>query len=448
MRNANAKAGMGRNILLAVVICLIALGAGSTFYAWFIYKTPNVFPQWSYSEIMTVKYPTNSTTVTASNGINYTIPTPTVHFSITTTFTAQGGYGADNPITIHSVINGANASLMDYYCCLFFTDASSPSPSEYEAGWLNLADLHNGTYVANGTLEWAAGGPTYTWLYPNNPLPSGRALWGVAMNVIAPNGSGRQPTLTIDPLSSTQSWQNNELQVREGYTTVGWVPFGLFVSFVSVTTYLSKRKEPTASEGQSTRLNSTEATELRTTIYQPLFAWASGWLDNLPDGPEELHYQANPPPRFNGNLLYESKVPEELRRQIDAASRAYASFIGRAEQVRREYNNRLTRLMPHLDSGWTFDELNLRVRSNDLHVASILGSMPLTALLSSLNNSQYHFLYCGPSTSAQFEPCPREFLQALERVDDLPAFPTFLNSRMEFKTKLLELKTSLRDLQP
>lgn len=212
---------------LYVEIVLIIIGCILIGYAWLFYATPDVFPAATHAEILVVKYPSDSTVIQASSGINYTVLTPTVKFEIDTTFEAQGGYGADNPITIHATITEANTTLTDYYCQVLFTDASSPSPNAYEGGWLNLIPHDNGTYyTADGTLEWATGGPTYTWLAPCVPSGFvGYTYWSVGMDVINPNGS-RQPTLTIDPISSTQDWQNAQLYARLEMTGIGVLIIG------------------------------------------------------------------------------------------------------------------------------------------------------------------------------------------------------------------------------
>ena len=212
-----------KSLLVEVVILIV--GFSFIGYAWLFYTTPNVFPPATHDELLTVRYPNDSTIVQSSNGVKYTVLTPTVHFEIQTTFEAKGGYGAGNPITIHALITHANATLTDFYCCLFFTGASSPNPSLYEAGWLNLTKIDSQTYTADGVLEWATGGPTYTWLYPNAPIPSpGTSLqtyWGVGMDVITLKGIRTDPTLTIDPLADTQAWQNAQLSTQISITGIG-----------------------------------------------------------------------------------------------------------------------------------------------------------------------------------------------------------------------------------
>ena len=215
---------------LYVEIILLIIGFGLIGYAWIVYRTPNVFPAATNDEFLTVKYPNDSSLVQASNGVEYTILTPTVHFDIETTFQAQGGYGADNPITIYSVITNANATLTNYYCCLMFTNSYSPNPAITEDDWLNLTNNGDGTYSADGVLEWATGGPTYTWLLPQPPvLPAGqnlRTVWGVGMDVITLQGTRTTPTLTIDSIGATQSWQSAQLSTRISITELGVMIIG------------------------------------------------------------------------------------------------------------------------------------------------------------------------------------------------------------------------------
>lgn len=48
---------------LSVEIVLLIIGFSVIGYAWLFYGTPNVFPPATSTEILTVKYPTNSTSI-------------------------------------------------------------------------------------------------------------------------------------------------------------------------------------------------------------------------------------------------------------------------------------------------------------------------------------------------------------------------------------------------
>jgi hypothetical protein len=194
-----------------------AIGYGYT------YQTPNAIPK-TVPEILTVIYPVTSLTVTSALGNNYTFLTPRIKFTITTTFDARGSFGANNPISVHVVISGANNTVTNYYCCVLFWNAVPASnPSDSEDNWIPLMNQGNGNYTADGILEWPDGGPTYTWLLPlQAPVPTTTI---VPLTIITLNGT-RPPTLTIGPTSDTLAWQDAERTYRIEVVGVGILIIG------------------------------------------------------------------------------------------------------------------------------------------------------------------------------------------------------------------------------
>jgi hypothetical protein len=188
-------------------------------------------------ETLIVNYQTPSWTATDSSGQNHTILTPPVSLSLVTTFKAQGGFGADNPITISAVITDANVTVTEYYCCLgFYNAVLANNPQDSQHAWLALVNQGNGIYTAGGVLEWPDGGPTYSWLLPNFP-PHIKTTYNIALLVIA--SGGRPPTLTIDPISDTLAWQDAQRNTRLSYVTAGLLIIGPY----EVVKRLSGRKD-------------------------------------------------------------------------------------------------------------------------------------------------------------------------------------------------------------
>lgn len=201
-----------RSLLKSLALELILILAGSCVIVYgFVYQTPDTIPQ-TVREMLTVNFHSSSKTVTSSLGHNYTFVTPSIRLVIATTFKAKGGFGADNPITIHAVISDANNTVTDYYCCiLFWNSVPANDTTNSEHDWLPLKNRCDGTYTADGVLVWPVGGPTYTWLYPNPPA-NFKTIFRVGLDIIT--YGGRQPTLVIDPVSDTLAWQDSERSTR------------------------------------------------------------------------------------------------------------------------------------------------------------------------------------------------------------------------------------------
>jgi hypothetical protein len=208
-----------------LVLELILIGAGVCVIAYGLtYRVPNAIPV-TYRETLTVDYQNSSEIAKNPLGQSYTFLTPPISLLVETTFNAQGTFGADNPITIHAVIHNANNTVTNYYCCLDFLNAVPVNnPSDSEHSWLPLKNWQNGTYTADGVLEWPNGGPTYTWLLPNPP-PNGCANYRVPNDMIT-SGGRRSPTLTIGPISDTLTWQNDQRNTQLVIYTLGVIIFG------------------------------------------------------------------------------------------------------------------------------------------------------------------------------------------------------------------------------
>ena len=207
--------------LILVIVGLSVIGYGLT-----IYRVPDAIPK-TVREMLTVNYHTTSTTITSAFGHNYTILTPPIRFYLVTTFRAQGGFGADNPITINAMITEANNTVTDYYCCLSFWNAlPANDTTNTRHDWLPLKNWGNGTYTADGVLEWADGGPTYTWLWPNHPANVTTTIYRVELDIIT--YGGRSPTLIIDPISDTLAWQDAQRNTRLELISMGIAIIGLY----------------------------------------------------------------------------------------------------------------------------------------------------------------------------------------------------------------------------
>lgn len=180
-------------------------------YGGLIYRVTDAIPQ-TVRETLTVNYHSPYTIVTSKLGHKYTILTPPLTFFIATTFKAQGGFGADNPIAVSSVIYEANNTVTDYYCCVLYWNAVPANDTTNSLlDYLPLKNWGNGTYTAAGVLEWPDGGPTYTWLWPNHPA-NVTADYRVTLDIIT--YGGRNPTLIIGPISDTLAWQDAQQNTR------------------------------------------------------------------------------------------------------------------------------------------------------------------------------------------------------------------------------------------
>jgi hypothetical protein len=223
VRNGSSKRTTPLWKNLAVETILVIVGFSVIVYGLAIYRVPDAIPK-TVRETLTVNYHSPSKTVTSALGHNYTILTPPINFYIVTTFKAQGGFGADNPITISALITEANNTVTDYYCCLSFWNAvPANDTTNAQHDWLPLKNWGNGTYTADGVLEWPDGGPTYTWLWPNHPA-NVTATYRVGLDIIT--YGGRTPTLTISPISDTLAWQDAQRNTRLELIGLGIVIIG------------------------------------------------------------------------------------------------------------------------------------------------------------------------------------------------------------------------------
>jgi hypothetical protein len=208
---------------LRVEMILVIVGVSIIVYGGLFYRVPDAIPQ-TVREMLTVNYHSPYKIVTSKFGHNYTILTPPIRFFIATTFRAQGGFGADNPITVHSVIYEANNTITDYYCCVLYWNAvPANDTTDSLHDYLPLKNWGNGTYTADGILVWPDGGPTYTWLWPNHPA-NVTADYRITLDIIT--YGGRNPTLIIGPFSDTLAWQDAQRNTRLELIGLGIVIIG------------------------------------------------------------------------------------------------------------------------------------------------------------------------------------------------------------------------------
>jgi hypothetical protein len=220
---------------LAVEVILVIVGVSVIAYG-FTYRVPDAIPQ-TVREMLTINYHRSSIWAISKLGHNYTILTPPINMYVVTTFNAQGSFGADNPIAINVVISDANNTVTDYYCCILFWNAVRANETANPLhDYLYLKNWGNGTYTARGVMEWPNEGPTYTWLWPNYPA-NVTADYRIPLDMIT--FGGRQPTLTIGPISDTLAWQDAQRNTRFSYVTAGLLIIGPY----EVVKRLSGRKD-------------------------------------------------------------------------------------------------------------------------------------------------------------------------------------------------------------
>jgi len=158
--------------------------------------------------------------------------TPPVSFSIVSTFKAQGDYSADNTITVHAVIYGVN--LTDFfrdYGGMLYSGSYYANDTSKQAG-LYLKNWGNGTYTADGQVEWETGGPTYVWLIPRPQ----NITHSVYYTYIVPLSSVSKspPVMSIGSINDTNTWRGQEFQNRIGLLIVAFLPFGAYETATKV----------------------------------------------------------------------------------------------------------------------------------------------------------------------------------------------------------------------
>ena len=175
-------------------------------YAFLGYRYPDAKPI-TTSGITTIAYP-------ARYGF------PAVRFYYLITFDAQGGFGADNPITIHITITDANFTFIHTYCCVIFTDAYNvTNPNYNEQPKLTLTYwTKNNSYTASGQAGWSAAGAVWMFLQPSRE--TGRT-YSVIDRAIMQTGP---QVITIDALADTQSWQSSQLTTQFEIAALGVSP--------------------------------------------------------------------------------------------------------------------------------------------------------------------------------------------------------------------------------
>ncbi len=210
-----------------------------------LYRYPDADPIVS-PEVRTVNY--------FNSHYGFPADLPNVTFSIVSTFRAQGTFGADNPIKIHAVINGVrmqagfnSSTLLAYYYAVVYTDGYPPKPNDSASvslGRLPLDDLRNGTFVADGTLEWHEGGGTWVSLLPSISL---------IRNIGADRALMAQgpPTTTIGPVKETRDWQSDELHTRIEIMSLFFIPLLAYGGFVILFSRRAERPQDSGDDGDT-----------------------------------------------------------------------------------------------------------------------------------------------------------------------------------------------------
>ena len=210
-----------------IASALIILWVGGLIFAFVVPVTPTIIYS-SYPDRAVFPAPCNVHTIITPHACDAQTSIPPTLVVLSPTFTAQGVFGATNPIHINAILSVNRSDFLQYYRGIGFFNAEYLNGT-YQGVYLPLTRLNNVTYEASGTLQWATATNVSWYLVPTQQYFTTFLL-----------GPSSNTTATILPVSGAQdtlTMRFNETVVRLTYVVIA---FG-FVSLLPVLDAVSKK---------------------------------------------------------------------------------------------------------------------------------------------------------------------------------------------------------------